>query len=65
MTQKEHNRMRRSLRDVAAKIWKGFHIRLETPSVDWQKHVGGSKLGASMGVIVRNLLDIKISKCLA
>ena len=63
MTQKEHRRMRRSLADVSSKIWKGFHFYLETPSVDWQKHVGGSSLGASIDVIVRNLVDINIGKC--
>ena len=63
MTQKEHRRMRRSLADVSSNIWKGFQFYLETPSVDWQKHVGGSSLGASIGVIVRNLIDINIGKC--
>ena len=55
--------MRRSLADVSSNIWKGFQFRLETPSVDWQKHLGGSNLGASIGVIVRNLFDINIGKC--
>ena len=54
--------MRRSLKSTASRVWKGFHFRLESPSVNWVKHVGGSKLGASMGVICRNLLDIQLSE---
>ena len=63
VTQVEHSRMKRSLSSTMARIWEGFKFRLESPSVYWVKRVGGSKLGASIGVIVRNLLDIVISKC--
>ena len=63
VTQKEHSRVKRSLYDIVSKSWKGFNFHLQTPSVDWVKHVGGSMLGASMGVIVRNILDLRVSKC--
>ena len=62
VTQAEHSRMKRSLKSTASRVWKGFKFRLESPSVNWVKHVGGSKLGASMGVICRNLLDIQLSE---
>ena len=62
VTNEEHSRMRRSLAKSLTRIWTGFKFRLETPSIHWVKHVGGSKLGASMGVIVKNLLEIQISK---
>ena len=52
--------MRRSLKDVASRIWEGFHFQLKTPSFEWVKAFGGSDLGASMGVIIRNVLDIDI-----
>ena len=63
VTQTEHSRVKRSLDDVVSKSWKGFDFHLQTPSVDWVKHVGGSMLGASKGVIVRNIFDLRISKC--
>jgi len=63
VTQKEHSRVKRSLNYVVSKSWKGFDFRLQTPSVDWVKQVGGSKLGASMGVIMRNIFELRISKC--
>ncbi|KAI0230509.1 hypothetical protein LSAT2_019149, partial [Lamellibrachia satsuma] len=53
--------MKRSLSNSLSRIWKGFKFHLESPSVHWVKSVGGSKLGASIGVIVKNLLDIQIS----
>jgi len=62
VTNEEHSRMKRSLAKSLTRIWTGFTFRLETPSIHWVKHVGGSKLGASMGVIVKNLLEIQISK---
>lgn len=63
VTQEEHSRMKRSLAQSLSRIWTGFTFRVETPSIHWVKHVGGSKLGASMGVIVKNLLEVQISKC--
>ena len=54
--------MRRSLADVASAIWGGFHFRLETPSFDWEKMVGGTSMGASMGLIIQNFIDIDIGK---
>ncbi|KAI0217504.1 hypothetical protein LSAT2_030722 [Lamellibrachia satsuma] len=60
VTRAVHSRMRRSMSDTMARIWKGFSFRLESPSINWVKHIGGKMLGASMGLIVKNLLDIQI-----
>ena len=62
ITTVEHQRMRRSLKDVLGRIWKGFEFKLATPSMDWQKQIGGSSLGASFGLIIKNELDLKICK---
>jgi len=53
--------MKRSLSSALARIWQGFAFHLEKP-LNWQKHIGGSILGASMGVVARNKIDIQISK---
>lgn len=59
---KEHVRVRRSIADVAKRIWKGFHFKLATPSYNWRKQIGGAMLGASMGIIIKNVFEVKICK---
>ena len=54
--------MKRSLSNLRSRIWKGFKFHRESPSVNWEEHTGGSKLGASIGVIIKNSLDIQISE---
>ena len=54
--------MRRGVKEFFGRIWKGFHFPLSTPSVDWQKIIGGKKLGASFGLIIKNEIDIKIGE---
>ena len=56
----EHGRVRRGVMDLVARVWKGFHFDLKTPSVDWQKKIGGSALGASFGLVLKNSIDIAI-----
>ena len=58
----EHRRMRRGLKEIASRIWKGFTFNLATPSKDWQKKIGGKSLGASFGLVFKNALNIKIGK---
>ncbi|XP_053390116.1 uncharacterized protein LOC128553035, partial [Mercenaria mercenaria] len=36
-------------------------FRLEAPGVDWRKQIGSSSIGASFGLIMENLLDLKMS----
>ncbi|XP_076472269.1 uncharacterized protein LOC143301765, partial [Babylonia areolata] len=48
-----HHRGRRALFDPI-----GFVI--ESPTVDWQKIIGSTKIGASFGLTIRNRLDILI-----
>ena len=57
-----YRRMRRSVDKVLGAIWKGFKFLLQSPGVDWKKTIGSNKLGASMGLVVRNILDIEISE---
>ncbi|KAK3101652.1 hypothetical protein FSP39_005219 [Pinctada imbricata] len=42
-------------------FWDGVEFRLEAPSVDWRKILGSEDIGASFGVIMINLLDLKIA----
>ncbi|KAK6174798.1 hypothetical protein SNE40_013376 [Patella caerulea] len=50
-----HSRHRRGFLD------KGFEFVLKSPSIDWKKMLGSTKIGASFGILVKNLLDLKIS----
>ncbi|XP_078573994.1 uncharacterized protein LOC144860567 isoform X3 [Branchiostoma floridae x Branchiostoma japonicum] len=57
-------REKRGLTDVIEKIeklFKPFHFRLETPSMDWHKRIGSSKVGASMGLVIRNEMELDLS----
>ncbi|XP_035698712.1 uncharacterized protein LOC118431577 [Branchiostoma floridae] len=57
-------RERRGLTDVIEKIeklFKPFHFKLETPSMDWHKRIGSSKVGASMGLVIRNEMELDLS----
>ncbi|XP_045156811.2 uncharacterized protein LOC123523186 [Mercenaria mercenaria] len=43
-------------------IWEKYlKFKLEAPGVDWMKLVGSQKIGASFGVLMENLLDVKLS----
>ena len=39
-----------------------FKFKLEAPGVDWQKKIGSSAIGASFGIIMENLLDLRLSE---
>ena len=53
---------------VAARIrrdlWKtlidGIRVKIEPPGVDWKKTIGTTNIGASFGLTVRNILDLKL-----
>ena len=60
----EHERVRRMLADTVARIWRGFKFKLEAPSTDYKKLIGGEELGASYGIIIKNMLDIEIGELL-
>ena len=54
MSELEHHDRRR--RD----LFEDWAIKLESPSVKWQKILGSKKIGASFGLTIKNMLDIKI-----
>ena len=56
------HRFRRSLSRVIDRIWQGFHFNIQSPSVDWRKGLGGSSLGASVGLLIKNILDLELSE---
>ena len=41
-------------------IFKDINFRLQAPSVDWRKLLGSESVGAAFGVIMYNMLDLKI-----
>ncbi|XP_078658231.1 uncharacterized protein LOC144903714 [Branchiostoma floridae x Branchiostoma belcheri] len=49
-----------AVRKVLEKLFKGFDFKLETPSVDWQKKIGSSQIGASLGIIIRNMMELNL-----
>ncbi|XP_067658326.1 uncharacterized protein [Haliotis asinina] len=53
-----HHRDKRSVEDFINKKWE---YNLKSPSVDWQKMIGSTKIGAAFGLIIKNELDLKFS----
>ncbi|KAK3612510.1 hypothetical protein CHS0354_024481 [Potamilus streckersoni] len=53
-----HHRDRRSLMNF---MKLNLHFHLEAPGVDWRKELGTKDMGASFGIILKNMLDIKIA----
>ncbi|WAR05128.1 hypothetical protein MAR_020497, partial [Mya arenaria] len=41
---------------------KSLEFKLEAPGVDWRKEIGSKSMGASFGLIMENLLDLKVCK---
>ena len=37
-------------------------FKLEAPGVDWQKKIGSESIGASFGIIMENLMDLRIGE---
>ena len=50
-----HHRGRRDL-------FEDYFLKLQSPSIEWQKVLGSSKIGASFGLTIRNALDVKIGE---
>ena len=40
---------------------RGFSFRFEAPGIEWDKTIGTKDIGASMGLTIRNLVDLKLS----
>lgn len=51
------HRRKRSLSDFL----KDLSFNLETPSVDWSKSVGSDVIGASIGLVTKNRMELKLS----
>nr|KAG5704727.1 hypothetical protein BaRGS_005183 [Batillaria attramentaria] len=51
-----HHRQRRA----ANGLFDPIELFIQSPSVDWQKQLGSSKIGASFGLTIKNELDVKI-----
>ena len=51
-------RVRRDFLDL---MWEGIEYKLKVPGFEWEKTIGTEDVGASMGLIIRNILDIKLS----
>ena len=52
-------RVRRGLLDT---LMKGISVHIEPPGIEWDKIIGNSKIGASFGLHIRNILDLKLGK---
>ncbi|KAH3823827.1 hypothetical protein DPMN_125650 [Dreissena polymorpha] len=52
------SRVRRSLLQA---LEEGIQVTIKPPGIDWQKTVGTSSIGASFGLVIRNILDLKLA----
>ena len=55
-------RVRRGLVDT---LLKGISVHIEPSGIEWDKTIGNSKIGASFGLHIRNILDLKLGKKMA
>uniref|UniRef100_A0A1I8J4H2 Vitellogenin domain-containing protein n=1 Tax=Macrostomum lignano TaxID=282301 RepID=A0A1I8J4H2_9PLAT len=56
-----HNISKRSVQGVLEKMWKGIHVKLAAPGVNWQKMIGSTKIGGSFGMTALNELIVKLA----
>ena len=49
----QHHRSKRG-------FFEGIEFQLKSPSKDWHKILGGEECGASFGLTIKNVLDLKI-----
>ncbi|KAH3708804.1 hypothetical protein DPMN_068263 [Dreissena polymorpha] len=52
------SRVRRSLLQA---LEEGIRVTIQPPGIDWQKTIGTENIGASFGLIIRNILDLKLA----
>ena len=41
---------------------KEFELFIQAPGIDWRKQIGSKDIGATFGLIVENLLKLRICK---
>ena len=58
------SRVRRGAREVLETLIEGLAFRIEAPGLSWKKTIGSDDIGASLGLELRNLIDLELSKCL-
>ena len=49
-------------RDIMQILRQGINIHIEPPGIEYEKTVGTSMIGASFGLHIRNILDLKLGK---
>ena len=55
------SRVKRGAKEILDVLMKGFEFRFEAPGIEWDKTIGSKDIGASMGLTIRNLIDLKLS----
>ena len=50
-------RVRRGLMQT---LTEGISVHIEPPGIEWDKVIGTDKIGASFGLHIRNILDLKL-----
>ena len=43
---------------------QGIRVTIRPPEIDWHKVIGSKDIGASFGLVMRNLIDFKLGKLL-
>lgn len=51
------SRVRRSLLQA---LEQGIQVLIKPPGIEWDKTIGNSNIGASFGLHIRNILDLKL-----
>ena len=40
----------------------GIFVKIEPPGENWQEEIGDTQIGASIGLMIKNNMELKISK---
>ena len=43
---------------------QGIQVSIHPPGIEWEKVIGTKDIGASFGLVIRNVLDFQLGKLL-
>ena len=58
----QRDRSKRGIDVSVGGFFEGLNFKLSSPSYDWKKETGGQECGATFGLTVKNVLDLKIGQ---
>jgi len=54
----------RARRSLMQALEQGIQVSIHPPGIEWEKVIGTKDIGASFGLVIRNVLDFQLGKLL-